>query len=192
MIKSFFDKHGKKGAQKLVLLLLLGVALLLASTYFANMGENQPLVLPSTLVENITETPVVYPQSSAKYLADQLEEILSLVAGAGEVRVMLTIGAGGASFAQNSQHNISVTTEEDGEGGVRNVESTNIMATYVMVRQNDGSEIPLMLHQIAPNIEGIIIVAQGGGDVAVQRALTQAAQALLGTPPHRVQVFQMQ
>jgi len=192
MIKGFLERQGKKGAQKLVLLLLAGVLLLLASSYLSGIGQTDDLILPSTLIEVGDASPSVPPQTAAAYLAQNLEEILSQIAGAGQVRVMLTIGTPYAHFAQNSQQNTSLTTEEDAEGGVRNVESINATTTYVMVRQSDGSEAPLALAHIAPSIEGVIIVAEGGGDVAVRDALTRAAQALLGTPSHRVQVFQMQ
>ena len=195
-LKDFFDKKGKKGAQNLVLMLLAGVLLLVASAYFAGVGGDEDITQLSSQanVEEVIEQQYS-PQptiSLATYLAERLEEILSLVAGAGEVRVMLTMGAGTGVFAKNSQENTSVTTEEDSEGGIRNIESINSSITYVMFRQSDGSEAPLLIAQLAPNIEGVIIVAQGGADAAVRAALSQGAQALLGVAPHRVQVFQME
>jgi len=197
-LKDFFDKKGKKGVQNLLLMLLAGVVLLFVSAYFANMGGDDDILQSSSAVA-VDEISIYQSQTSgmvqisaAAYLARQLEEILSLVAGAGEVRVMLTIGNASRYFAQNTQENASVTIEEDSEGGVRNVESTNLSVTYVMVRQTDGSEAPLLLTEVAPNIEGVIIVAQGGQDAAVRAALTHAVQALLGVAAHRVQVFQMQ
>ena len=192
-LKNFLEKKGKKGAQNLVLMLLCGVALLVASTYFANMSsapEGDASYVPQAVISQEL-TAQTYPTSLASYLAQELEEILSLVAGAGDVRVMLTMGSGANVFAQNSQENIAATTEEDSEGGMRSIHSINASVTYVMVRQSDGSEAPLMLQEISPSIEGIIIVAQGGGDVAVRDALTRAAQAALGVASHRIQVLQM-
>lgn len=195
-LKDVFEKKGKKGVQTLLLMFLAGVLLLVISGYFAsredgdNRGEGQAHDHASAAyaASNLTAPPI----SLAAYLAKGLEDILSLVAGAGEVRVMLTIGNTSRIFAQNSQSISSKTTEEDSEGGVRYVESANSSFTYVMIRQNDGSEVPLLLTEIAPSIEGVIIVAQGGGDVAVRAALSHAVQALLGVAAHRVQVFEMQ
>lgn len=196
-LKDFFDKKGKKGVQNLIVMLLVGVVLLVVSAYFANLGGGDDGADVS-LAQNVGDVIAYQTQTLEQRpavvadLAGQLEEILSLVSGAGQVRVMLTMGSGASIFAQDSQENTAATTEEDGEGGVRNVESINSSITYVMVRQSDGSEAPLLLTQIVPDIEGIIIVAQGGGDVVVREALTRAAQALLGVAPHRVMVLQMQ
>ena len=40
-------------------------------------------------------------------------------------------------------------------------------------------------------MEGVVIVAQGGGDPVVSAALNQAAQALLDVPAHKVAVLKM-
>jgi len=195
ILKKFFDNKGKKGVQNLILMLLIGVALLAASAYFANTAGGDGLFASSEDMPQEVNNNYTYDQgayiSGAQSLTEELEEILSLVAGAGQVRVMLTLGNAESIFAHNTQQNVSATIEEDGEGGTRNVESVNASVTYVMVRQNDGSEVPLMLQEIRPAIEGIIIVAEGGGDPHVVLALTRAAQAVLGVAAHRVQVFEM-
>ena len=199
-LKNFFEKKDKKSVQSLVVMLICGVLLLLASQIFANMGDATPniSVLPLAapgLQEQLetydTPSDTASATTLSSYLTQQLEDILSLVAGAGNVRVMILMSDAANVFAQNSQENISATTEEDGEGGVRNIHTTNSSTTYVMVRRNDGSETPLMLQEISPAIEGIVIVAQGGGDVVVRDALTRAAQAVLGIAPHRIQVLEM-
>ena len=192
MIKEFLEKQGKKGAKRLVILLLAGVFMLLVSTYLSRQ-DGAELILPSSEAYTAAQAaPLTTAYTAAETLAQGLEDILSRIQGAGQVRVMLTMGYSQARFAQNVQQNTSGTTEEDGEGGIRNVETTNTTTSYVMVRQPDGSEAPLSLAHVAPNIEGIIIVAAGGGDVAVRDALMRAVQALTGVPPHRIQVFQMQ
>ena len=194
-LKKFIDNKGKKGVQNLILMLLAGVTLLAASAYFANTTGGDGLFVSSQDLPQEVNDDYTYDQGAyipeVRSLTEELEEILSLVAGAGQVRVMITLGNAESIFAHNTQQNVSATIEEDGEGGTRNVESVNASITYVMVRQNDGSEVPLMLQEIRPAIEGIIIVAQGGGDPHVASALTRAAQAVLGVPAHRVQVFEM-
>jgi len=193
-LSNFFEKKGKKGVQNILLLLLVGVALLLISAYLTSSRNDDGPPAASALSPTHAEQAFIAETTTtaASCLAEQLEEILSLVAGVGQVRVMLTMGAGSVDFALNSQQTTSITLEEDGEGGIRNVESINSSITYVMIRQSDGSEMPLMLAQFLPAIEGVIIVAQGGGDIHVRAALTHAVQALLGVAAHRVQVLEMQ
>ena len=202
-LKNFFEEKDKKSVQVLIAMLILGILLLVARTFFMDTDEGVGInVLPlsfdspqeqtewSTAEFNDADSAASVITLSA-YLTGQLEDILSLVAGAGNVRVMISMGNGANVFAQNSQENVAATVEEDGEGGVRNIHTVNSSITYVMVRRSDGSEAPLLLQEISPAIEGIIIVAQGGGDVAVRDALTRAAQAALGIAPHRIQVLEM-
>ena len=199
-LKNFFEKKDKKGVQSLVIMLICGVLLLLASQVFANMGENPGINILPLAADSPGEENEIFdymPKGDASnltlssYLTQQLEDILSLVAGAGHVRVMIYMGNAANVFARDSQENIAATTEEDGEGGVRNIHTINSSTTYVIMRRSDGSETPLLLQEIGPAIEGIVIVAQGGGDVIVRDALTRAAQAVFGIAPHRIQVLEM-
>lgn len=192
IFKNFMDKKGKKGLQNLVIMLVAGIVLLLVSAYFANTrgdGASGELMVESLEFEAVAVSSTL---SQERYISQQMEEILSLVAGAGQVRVMLTLGSPASIYAQNTQASLSITTEEDGEGGVRNIDTETSSHTYVMVRQSDGSERPLRIQEVRPNIEGVIIVAEGAGDVAVRDALVRAAHTVLGIAVHRVQVFQMQ
>jgi stage III sporulation protein AG len=166
--------------------------LLLLSTYFSSLDNDsalpniQPIEAPLWIID---ETPSFSQHSS---IASELEEILSLVAGAGQVRVMLTTSNNReVVFAQDTSQNMSLTQENDGEGGIRNVETTSASLTYVMMRQNDGSEAPLLLKEAAPTIQGVVIVAEGAGEPAVTASLTRAAATVLGIAPHQVQVLQM-
>ncbi|MCL2575887.1 MAG: hypothetical protein FWE33_05585 [Defluviitaleaceae bacterium] len=187
------EKGGKKSkkVQNLLIMLLVGVLLLLASSYFANRssgGDEDFSILP--LDDGRPQLSSAVEQAS-EAVARQMEEILSQIAGAGEVRVMLTFGTSINIYAQNTQASLSHTTEEDGEGGLRSIDVESSTHTYVMVRQPDGSERPLRIQEIHPQVEGVIVVAQGAGDVVVRDALVRATHTLLGIGAHRVQVFQM-
>ena len=194
--KDFIEKNGKKKVQGLFVMLLIGVMLLLASGYFGRGDDDTNvggLDVSEISFEN-AQAQVASQQVSeslSAYLSRQLEEILSLVAGAGQVRVMLTMGAGSSVYAQNVQTNHSATLEDDGTGGTRNIEAETSANTYVTLRQADGSERPLRLQEVRAPIEGVIIVAEGANDVAVRDALIRAAATGLGIGMHQVQVFQM-
>jgi len=200
--KNLMDKKGKedresgdgskkaKKAQVLFIMLLVGVLLLLASNYFADRSErNEPIV--AELDFGRQTAPQTTVELTSEALARQMEEILSQIAGAGDVRVMLTFGSSSSIYAQNIQTSLSATIEEDGEGGTRSIDVESATHTYVMMRQPDGSERPLRIQEILPQVEGVIVVAEGAGDVAVRDALVRATHTLLGIGSHRVQVFQM-
>jgi len=113
LFKNFMDKKGKKGVQNLVIMLIAGVVLLLISAYFASTRDggsgNEELGIRSEeLIEPFVGTSQV---SQEAYLARQMEDILSLVAGAGQVRVMLTLGTPAGVYAVHTQMSLSITTE---------------------------------------------------------------------------------
>ena len=58
------------------------------------------------------------------------------------------------------------------------------------IRDGDNAA-PFILSENAPVIEGVVIVAEGGGDATVQAALHQAAEALCNVPAHKIAVLQM-
>ena len=198
ILKDFFEQKGKKGVQNLIIMLVLGIVLLVAGAYFTrttsseNSSGDNNLLSQFNNQEREPNTTSSTSVNISNSLAEELGSILSLIVGAGEVRVMVSIGNATNTFAQNINESTSATTEQDSEGGVRNVESINNNITYVMVRQSDGSEAPLLITAIAPSIEGVIVVAQGGGDPFVRDSIVRAVQALLGVPAHRIQVLQMQ
>ncbi|MCL1787241.1 MAG: stage III sporulation protein AG, partial [Defluviitaleaceae bacterium] len=57
-------------------------------------------------------------------------------------------------------------------------------------RQGVGT--PLVLREVEPRIEGIVIIAEGGDSPFVRDALTRAARAVLGLEAHMIQVLTME
>ena len=185
-------EKGKKSVKNLIMMLLVGVLLLAASAYISNMrGDEEPDFIAESSGEQ-NSVFAITEESLCEYIARQMEEILSLVAGAGKVRVMLTMGTPASIYAQNSQTSHSATLETDGNNGERSIDVESSSHSYVMVRQSDGSERPLRVQELRPETLGVIIVAEGAGDVAVRDALVRAAHTVLGIGAHKVQVFKME
>ena len=60
-----------------------------------------------------------------------------------------------------------------------------------MLEDGRGSFSPLVLSEASPKVEGVVIVAEGGGNPAVCASLNRAAQALLDVPAHKIAVLKM-
>ena len=54
---------------------------------------------------------------------------------------------------------------------------------------NGGS--PYVVKQIEPEIEGVLVAAQGGGDETVVNEITYAVQVLFDVPVHKIKVVKM-
>lgn len=108
-----------------------------------------------------------------------MAEILSKIQGAGQVDVMLT-------YRQTEEKTIAhnETREENGE-------TLRTEQTAILLEDGDGATQPLVLTEMGPVVEGVVIAAQGADSPAVAAALNQAAQALLDVPAHKVAVLKM-
>ena len=99
---------------------------------------------------------------------------LALLAG------VLLLAMGKSTIAQDE-----VREESERDGKFR------VEQKAVLTEEKGGNTAPFILSENAPVIEGVVIVAEGGGDATVQAALHQAAEALCNVPAHKIAVLQM-
>lgn len=109
----------------------------------------------------------------------RLEDILSMCEGAGKVKVMLTYKNSG-SIAVAENRNSSENREGD---SVKSDTDTEVVF--------NSEKEPVILSREEPVIEGVVIVAEGGGNIQVKDSLTKAAQALTGVEAYKIEVLKM-
>ena len=55
---------------------------------------------------------------------------------------------------------------------------------------NDGTrDSPYVTRETAPEIEGVLVVAQGAGSSSVKTEIYEAVQALFNVPAHKIKVL---
>ena len=104
----------------------------------------------------------------------KLEELLSTVAGAGQVRVMLTWE--GSSERQVEKDRIS------------NADSVEEETIY---QENDSGKYPYVVSWTNPKVTGVLVIAEGGGNTKVKAEILEAVQALFGIEPHKIKIMKM-
>ena len=102
-------------------------------------------------------------------LEGELEQILSAIAGAGRVSVLLTETAGGETVYQ--------TQGEDGD--------------TVLLTGSTRGETALVRRVDPPVYRGAVVVCQGGDNAAVRLAVVQAVMAVTGLSSQRITVLKM-
>ena len=112
---------------------------------------------------------VVQTVSAPADLEAELEQILSAVAGAGRVSVLLTEIAGGETVYQ--------TQGEDGD--------------TVLLTGSTRGETALVRRVDPPVYRGAVVVCQGGDNAAVRLAVVQAVMAVTGLSSQRITVLKM-
>ena len=164
--KGLFRPENKKMRSNILLALLLGILLLAAGRSFSDSKEEVPqTVAAAETADRVTER--------------RMAEILSKIQGAGQVDVMLT-------YRQTEEKTIAHNETREENGGTLRTEQTAIL-----LEDGDGATQPLVLTEMGPVVEGVVIAAQGADSPAVAAALNQAAQALLDVPAHKVAVLKM-
>ena len=81
--------------------------------------------------------------------------------------------------------------ESDAEGGKRITSKHEQEQNTILVENEDGTKIPYVIKELEPQVEGIVIIAQGGGNPEVINQINEATQVLFGVPAHKVKVMKM-
>lgn len=156
-------KDEKKRANLLVCLGVAGMLLLALS-------EWKPQEEPSsaTITEgSVTTSPATYTAQ----LQEQLCGLISRVEGVGKVEVMVTLARGEESvYATDNQ------TASDG----------SLSVSHVLL-----GESGLVETVQTPQVLGVAVVCEGGGNAAVQNRVSEIVQALTGVKSNHITVAQM-
>ena len=129
-------------------------------------------------------------QDYARYLERRLEETLSQLSGAGNVRVMVTLQSSAQKIVEkDTQGERDAITEEDSQGGRRTSENTSHQETTVYEGMGEKSQEPYVSKELTPRVEGVVVLAEGGENALVKRNITEAIQALFGIDTHKIRIM---
>ena len=183
------------GMPKLIGICILGILLIL-------------LTFPDTLIpqsnkNKATDTSDAIPQTSSNstteetkdyisLMEEKLENVLRKVDGVGDVKVMITLKESKEQATlKDTPYTQENSNEADGEGGSRTYSEIRREESTVMVTTEAGKSVPYIVKEIEPEIEGIVIVAEGGDNITVISDIMEAAEVLFGVPLHKVKVMKM-
>lgn len=128
----------------------------------------------------------------AAVLEKRLTEVLADMADVGRVRVMITLKSSSELVVERETPvSRSVTTETDAQGGTRTV-NTSDTGDSVVYSTDGSSSTPYVVKTYAPEIEGVLVVAEGAGTGTVNRTVTEIVQALFHIDAHKVMVVKME
>ena len=120
----------------------------------------------------------------------RLKEILENVDGAGAVQVMITVKNNGEQVVEKDKSYSESKTIQSGDGG-QNTTAANTSRSESTVYDRTDSGSPYVVKQLEPEIEGVLVAAQGAGDETVVNEITYAVQVLFDVPVHKIKVVKM-
>lgn len=108
-------------------------------------------------------------------LTDELTNIISNINGVGACKVMITLKNTSESiYAQNSE--ISTNDSSSSENN-----------EYVIYNGENG-DVPILLKENFPEIEGVAVVCSGGDNIAVREQIIKCVSALFNISSNRISV----
>lgn len=187
--------------ENFIVMILVGVLLFVIALPVKNSEESgggkdnssagSNTTLSQSLAEEASGNAGSADEEYALYLEKRLKEVLSRMADVGAVEVMITLEASRELVVEKEQPVIRANTnEEDSQGGSRVVSEVETGENTVYRTSGSASE-PYVIKTLSPEIEGVLVVAQGAGNGTVSRTIVEIVQALFGVDAHKVKVVKM-
>lgn len=197
-VKKLFRKDN------LLVLILVGILLFVIAlptksgsekNSVADEGKRDALNLPGSSSDSGADQGQTEETAGLEYAAAleaRLTEALADIADVGKVRVMITLKSSGELVVERETPvSRSVTTETDAQGGTRTV-NTSETGESVVYSTDGSSSTPYVVKTYVPEIEGVLVVAEGAGSGTVNRTVTEIVQALFHIDAHKVMVVKME
>lgn len=163
----------KKKMFGLMILVVIAIFLLIVSQM---LGSSSPQEEDASAA---TGTPTVNSGDVCREVERGLAETLSKIEGAGEVSVIIKWHS---STVREYAYNEDDTTRNDGEAM-----DTGTKREMVLL---GGNKTPVVIREILPEIEGVLIVASGGHRAEIREELANAAAIYFNVGAHKIQVSQ--
>ncbi len=122
-------------------------------------------------------------------LESRLENTLSQMSGVGDVTVMITLKSSAERVVEKDlEITEEAVMESDSQGGTRTTEN-NSRGETTIYSNGDTEGVPYISKELSPEVEGVIIIAEGGNEPLVKQNITEAVQALFGIDTHKIRIM---
>lgn len=185
--------------ENMVVFVLLGILLLVIAipldTGKEKQNINEEIKRDGDEADGLTDKGSAFTDESMEYclaLETRIEELLSVMDGVGKVQAMVTVSASREMIVEKDEPvNRATVTEADGSGGSRSTNESSYEYETIFETDSEGNKTPYVVKQIEPEIQGITVVAQGGGNAIVQKNISDVLEALFHIEAHKIKVVKM-
>ena len=189
--------------ENFIVILLVGILLLVIVW---PVSENESSISEESVISDFNDGTIIESRTGnindafgndgswldyTMFLEKTLEEVLSTMEGAGKVKVMVTLASGGEAIVEKDVTTaVDSATQVDAQGGSHNTSNSDKTVKTIYV-QKDRESHPYIKQVVSPKVAGVLVCAQGGGSMAVNKNITEAIQALLGIDAHKIKIIKM-
>ncbi len=178
--------------EKAVILFLLGVFFLLIATPISDLSgksEKQNKKNNAPVEDKTVETDK--KDAYIDWLENKLEQTIGGMEGAGKVLVMITLKDNGEKILDKNQpyESESLKTQEEGKAS----EETTIRSDQETVLIEEGGDTaPVVVQELYPDIQGVLVVCEGGDNSELALHIKEAVMALFSIDAHKIVVCKLQ
>lgn len=175
------------GKDKILIIIMVGILLVIITLPTKSTGTSSK----SNTTNTTSNTNTISTTDYEKYLEDKIADLLAKVQGVGKVKVMVTVKASSEKVLVNQDtYSENTVKETDSDGGIRESIDKSGSQSYLTSDTGNGNE-PYVTKEKSPEVEGVMVIAEGGADSTVATNITNAIAALLDVPVHKIQVLKM-
>lgn len=187
MIKDIKLDDDKK--EKIVIFFLLGVFFLLIATPVSDLtGNRKKQKSTNTGTDQQTQQKKIQERDAyITALENKLEQTIEGMEGAGKVDVMITLKDTGEKILDKNQPYESeeeTNTEENKESKKNRIQNNQ----ETVLVETEGNTEPIIVRELYPDIEGVVVVCEGGDNSALTVKIKEAVQALFSIDAHKIVV----
>jgi len=181
------------------LLFVCGLGAMFINDLFGHSGQKNEAVTVSSSAKTAGKETAAFGSGTSKksktilayenQYEKELKSILEQIQGVGSVTVRVNVSTSESKvYEKNSTIQNETTTETDKNGGERKIESISKDDKVVTVQDGD-KEVPLVTETKMPEITGVLVVCDGGGDISIQKSVKEAVSNALNVASYRVSVM---
>ena len=122
----------------------------------------------------------------AEYLEHKLEQVLGQMEGVGKVSVMVTVADQGEDIIEKDTSTVTNT-----DSGSMEMTTEKESGEETVYEESGGEKAPYVSKEILPEIEGVLVVAEGGDSPRIVSDISDAVKALFQVEAHRIKVVKM-
>lgn len=182
-------KFSNEKKEQICILFLLGIFFMLVATPVTNKSkkmDTKKQVKRSEKYEKTTSN-----NEYIKVLENKLEQTIEGIEGAGNALVMITLKNNGEKILDKNQPyetQIDKSIENGKESEKNNIKNEQ---ETVLIEQ-EGDTIPIVIEEIYPKIEGVVVVCDGGDNPKLCMHIKEIVKALFSVDSHKIVVSKLE
>lgn len=141
------------------------------------------IFMPEKQAEEAPETVETAGQTAEEYsaaVAAEVAQMVSAITGETNPHVTVTLRSMGETvYATEDRQSERNAQEYAGDSLNRAQTDGDTETTYIIVKDADGAQRPLVVTQTQPEIRGVVIVSRRGGDAQIRERITEAVKTAL-------------